>query len=287
MTETPTPHAHPTVKVARDLSAITELAARVEEQATHKANDSLMPGGLAMVALGHVANLEAWESMYETSEAYGRPADHILDEDDSWEPPLQTLCFWSEQWRAEHGAEYDQRPTLTSESNFIRWALDWAWDNELHWGDFAKDIAAARMRLENLLYAGERSERGAPCLYDECRGVRLVRKLTPARDSEGRKVWRLTDWHCPRCKRSWDEDRYAAMVTAANEAAKVEHIDGQDWCSVDYASRIVGRSVKTIRTWLNRGKVSEVCIVKGQRRFVSLADVEARHEEAKKRTTAA
>lgn len=279
--------AAPVVKVARDLTAIVDLYTRLHAEAEHKANDPLMPGGLAMVSLANVANLEAWEHRYESSETFGRPADHVFDEDDTWEPPLQTLCFWSEAWRNEHGAEYDQRPTLATEANFIRWALPWAWDSELHWDDFARDIANARRRLENLLHEGQRAERGAPCLYETCGGVRLVRKLVPGRDDEGHKVWRLSDWHCPRCKRSWDEKRYASMVTAAHEAAKVEEIEGVVWCTIDHAARVLQMSPKTIRTWITRRHVSEVCVIQGRRRFVSLEEVRDRREEgARNRTTA-
>lgn len=275
----------PVVAVARDLTEIVELAGHLEDQAEHKANDpEYLPGGSAMVALGPVANLEAWEHQFEARERLGRDHDHVRDEDDQWEPPLQTLCFWSEQWRAEHGAEYGKRPTIASEAAFIRWALDWAWDNEIHWDDFARDIARCRTRMENLLYAGDRAERGVPCMYDECGGVRLVRKLAPKRDAEGEKVWDFTDWHCPRCKRSWDNDAYWRNVNAANERVQREEIEGDAWCSVEYAAREVERSPKTIRTWINRGHVATACIILGRRmRFVSLSDVKARDEEAKTR----
>lgn len=279
---------HPIAKVAGYLTEIIDMEAKLEAEAENKANDALMPGGLAMVALAGVANLEAWEHQYETAESFGRAADHVLDEDDAWEPPLQTLCFWSEQWRAEHGAEYGKRPTIASEANYIRWALDWAWGNELHWSDFETDIRKAKERLESLLMAGERADRGAPCLYDACKGVRLVRKLEPYGNAEGKRAWRHTDWHCPKCKRSWDEDGYARMVTAAHEASKAEVIDGETWCAIDYAARAVDRSPKTIRSWVQREEISTVCIIQGRRiRFVSLAEVRTRHEQSKKRKTRA
>lgn len=287
----------PLVKVARDLREIETLYEGLLVQAVHKANDRLMPGGEAMVALAPVGSPYEWGENVAAEEFYHLSICNRLDhsrchyaesEDDEGEPPLQTLLFWSEQWRAEAGYSLDRRPTISTEANFIRGSLDWAWDNEMHWDDFAKDVRKARQRLENLLLAGERAERGVPCLYDECRGVRLVRKMVPARSDEGEKIWRRSDWHCPRCKRTWDEDRYAAMVTAANEAAKIEDIDGEVWCTDEYAARQVGRSVKTIRTWVNREQVATVCILAGRRlKFVSLSDVRARHEEASRRTPAA
>lgn len=278
------------VDVAQALRAIENSYEAFMVQAIHHAGDRLMPGGEAMVARASVASLDEWSEQVAAAEMHHfatcprldhtrcRFAEHVSDEDDQ-EPPLQTLLFWSEQWRAEAGYELGRRPTIATEANFIRGNLDWAWSNLVEWDDFAADIERARVRVENLLMAGIRSERGVPCLYDECRGKRLVRKLEPCRDEDGNKSWRLTKWHCPSCRRSWDDDRYAAMVTAAAEAAKVEEIDGDIWCTVDYAARRVGRPEATIRSWLHRGHIGTVCIIRGRRvRFVRLADVMARHD---------
>jgi hypothetical protein len=104
-------------KVARDLTEILSLAADLETQAVHKACDPLMPGGLSMVALGGVASPMAWEFVYEAAEALQRPTEHVADEDDDWEPPLQSLLFWSEALRVEHNRESDRRPTIASRSS--------------------------------------------------------------------------------------------------------------------------------------------------------------------------
>lgn len=281
--------AHTTITVASDLTAIVELHGRLASQAEHQASHPLMPGGPAMVALGNVANLEAWENLNDASERYAKAYTSAEDEDpdEAWSP-FQILIFWSEQWRRQHGAEYDTRPTIASEANFIRWTLDWAWQNELAWDDFAKDIARAKTKLENILAAGERSERGVPCMYDECRGARLVRKMQPTRDEAGHKTWAHSNWHCPRCHREWDESRYAAMVTAGAEAAKTETIDGEEWVTTDLAARRVGRSASTIRQWVHKGKLEVVCLLRGKRvGFVRMAEVQARHEGATRRRGAA
>jgi hypothetical protein len=273
-------------KVARNLSAIEDMTAQLLTQAIHKANDREMPGGDAMTALAHVASLTDWERRIEVTEAVwwespettheDRPDWLGSDEDDTWEPPLQTLLFWSEQWRDVHGYDLDRRPTIASEAGFIRWALNWAWENEPHFEDFAREMEAVQRRMENMLYAGVRVERGAPCLYDECKGRRIVRHV----DDNGER----TDWRCSSCKREWDEDRYAQMVTAAHEAAKFEEVAGDMWCSVDYASRDTGRSPKTIRTWINRGELSTACVIAGRRtKFVKLDEVRKRHEQAELR----
>ena len=285
--------ASPVTKVARDLTEILALHDQLLTQAFHDANATVdhshLPGGRAMVELGNVANVEAWTNQQEATERYGRAYTSAEDEDpdESW-PAFQMLEFWSEQWRAEHGAEYGTRPTIQSEANFLRFQLNWAWEHEPHFDEFAKDIETARTRLENILYAGERAERGVPCMYEECGGKRLTRKHVPARGPDGSKTWKMTNWHCPRCHREWDEDRYQSSIAAAAWAAQSEDVDGQTWCSVKYAARQVERSEHTVRSWLQRGHLSVACFIKGRRLgFVLLDEVRKRDEETRRRRRAA
>lgn len=164
------------IGVAQDLNAIVDLYAHLLTEAFHEANSGLMPGGLAMVALAPVANQEAWEHQIEAAESHDK-ADHIVDEDDSWEPPLQTLCFWSEQWRTIHEAEYGQQVTIASEANFIKWALPWAMVHEPRLQDMAEDVRKARSRIENILRDGNRDivSDDVTCLICESR---LRRRMT-------------------------------------------------------------------------------------------------------------
>lgn len=286
-------------------------------------DDPEMPGGAAMVALASVSSMEPWSYKLDTAEQIaearswrtGTPLEHVeVYDDDEWEPPLQTLLYWSEQWRQLTGMEpeqvklaggtyADRRPTVASEVNFLRWALDWAYADPVErrrFPKFADDVARARRRVEDMLRDGVRAERGVPCLYEECGGVRLVRKLVPGRDEDGNKVWYHSKWHCPRCHRQWDEDEYARMKTAAAEAAKIEHIptvvgtpddpieeSGDTWCSLEYAARRTGRPAATIRVWAHRGRVASVCVVAGRRRgYVRVADVDEQHALAERRAEA-
>lgn len=273
-----------TIDVTQDLTAIIELADDLLTEAVIKAGDPLMPGGLAMVALAPVASPDEWAETLEAAEhrAQAKELDlPAVEDDDDWEPPLQTLLFWSESWRVEHGYPLSAKPTLASEANFIRWALEWAWENEVHWEDFARDVSKARTRLESIEKAGVRPAfRGAPCLYDECRGKRLIRKTVPCRDENGEKSWRLTDWHCPNCKRQWSEEDYARNVYAAVERTHWLNLNDEAWCTYDRAARHVERPEGTIRSWVSRGEVSVMCSVDTRRTFVLLVDVEARAVEA-------
>lgn len=278
--------------VASDLRAIVTLHERLLTQAVHDANDRLLPGGKAMVDLAYVGSPETWANLIDgkerawSADPYVRMEDMpdwTEAEDDSWEPPLQTLCYWSDQWRVIHDKELDgRRATIGTETNFLRWCLEWAWDNEPHFEDLAKDVALARRRLEDTLHDGQRLIQGVPCMYDECGGRRLQRKLRPkydrdgerVRDAKGNGLWDFEDWTCPKCKRTWTEDEYARNVTAAHERAKVETIDGTTWCAPDYAARKVDRSVKTIRTWINRDELATLCLIAGRRlSYVCLDDV--------------
>lgn len=280
----------PAVKIARTLSDIISLCAGLKAQAEADANSPLMPGGLATVALADVAPPSAYIDALEIAERTALDNDEPFPETgdlpNDWEPPLQTMLFWSEQWREVHGYPLERRPTVESEARFIKWALDWAWDNELHWDDFAKDMRDVKARLENLLHDGIRvAFRGAPCLYDECKGKRLVRKTVPARDKHGNKVWRLTDWHCPSCKRSWSEVEYTRNTYAAIERAHFAAIADDTWATPSRAARRVGRPESTIRTWIHRGDVASMCLVDDSQKwtFVLLDDVIDRDQLARER----
>ena len=282
----------PVNTVAVALDEITDMMLRLRTQAVHHASSRLMPGGLAMVALGPGASPDEWlEYVSEdefrhyarcprTDHRGCRVSMHADDDDPDWEPPLQTLLYWSEAWRAELDTP-NGRPTIGSEAAFLASVLHWAYEREPRWDDFAADVKACKARLENLLRDGDRPVLGVPCLYEECRGVRLRRNLVQTRRGG---AWALTDWTCPRCGRTWDERTYSGMVSLAAELAKVETVDGEVWCSQDYAAVVVGRSVKTVRTWVDAGKVTQACMVRGRRRgFVLLSDVEQADAEAKRR----
>lgn len=243
------PAIDPVTKVARNLSAIEDMTAQLLTQAVHKANDREMPGGDAMVALASVASPEAWEHIFEAAEAGERDTSYADDQDDAWEPPLQTLLFWSEQWRAEHGYELDRRPTIASEAGFIRWALNWAWENEPHFDDFAKDIHRARLRLEDVLYDGRRAERSR-VVCDRCeRAPRLV-KVYGDTEHEDR-------WKCPACKHRFDvgefNDAHARQLRSQGAARYVP------WRDALATLRTQGRPERTVRQWVIDGEVDGFC----------------------------
>ncbi|WP_418060795.1 hypothetical protein [Pimelobacter simplex] len=252
-------------KVARDLTEITKLHERLLAQAIQNAGATIdgtsLPGGDAMVALAHVANPDDNQRRVDLAEDQHintcQRTDHTRcwtgseDEDDT-EPVLQSLLFWSEQWRTEHGYPLeDRRPTVASEVNLIRSLLDWAWDHELKWDDFARDIRQARVRLEDLLYAGARQER-TRIVCNRCdAGPRLLHLYGPETDGSGDR------WKCPACKVRLDDrgvqDAHAAMLRSEGAEKWVPQADAIG------ILKALGRSENTVRSWLRRCQAESYC----------------------------
>lgn len=247
------PDAHPTVKTARDLTEILDLYARLRAHALNHASDRLMPGGHAMVALGKVANLEAWENMQQATERYGRAYTSVEDEDpdEAWSA-YQLLEYWSEDWRRIHQAEYDAeefKRTVATEANFIRSILDWAWDNEPRWDDFAADIRRARVRLENVVHAGKRADR-ARVVCDRCEdGPRLIH-LRGRTEEDDR-------WKCPRCKHRFTHDeKMRAHARQLQQDGAARYVDQSDAIGT---LKVLGRPERTIRKWLAPLRPKDEC----------------------------
>jgi hypothetical protein len=276
------------ITLAQNLTAIVELAESLEDQAVNDANDRLMPGGLAMVALGSVANLEAWANKFDAAERRALQAgvDLVNDDEDDWEPPLQTLLFWSEDLRRQHNLENDARPTVASEANVIRWALDWMWDNEPHWDDFAKDIKAARSRLEALLAEGLRARRGVPCLSLDCDGTSLIQPVEPrsephfcdghegictiphercAHDRGGLR----DEWVCPSCDRRYGTEDYTRAVAQSA-------LLNAEWLSLADAMARTGAKRGSIQGWATKGDVRRKKDFDTGRTLYSVPDIQGR-----------
>lgn len=248
--------AAPVTKVARDLTEILQLYDALLTQAIHSANATVdhhhLPGGRAMVELGNVANVEAWTNHHEATERYGKAYTSVEDEDpdDAW-PAFQLLEFWSEQWRREHGAEYGKQPTIHSEANFLRFLLNWAWDNEPHFDDFAADIKRARLRLEDIVYAGRRAER-TRIVCDRCKDkprLIVLHGIEPDLSDDR--------WKCPACKHRFDaaeiREAHAAMLRSEGAARWLHQVDAIA------VLRAQDRPERTVRQWLTDGVGEAYC----------------------------
>lgn len=265
-------------KVARDMSEILELKWMIRYKAIHSANDrSYLPGGDAMMRLAPTSNLEAWENKIQSGEAGRLPyPEHVADEgDDDDQPELRNILFWSEQWRVEHNLESDRRPTLESEIGFLRQILNWIWENEPHFNDFAKDINKCRVGLENHLYAGNRVERTrVPCNNPGCeRRPRLI-KLYGDRATEDR-------YKCPCCKKRYDqgdyEDAYAEQLRSEGARRFVKKVDAVSTLKAQ------GRSEHTVRNWFEACLVTAYCDLRTRQVFAWWPEIWHLHTITRKR----
>ena len=255
MSEKDEPQAGPVVKVARDLTEILALYAQLPAQAVSDSTARLMPGGRAMVALGPVANLEAWENLNDAGERNGKAYTSAEDEDpdEAWSA-FQILKFWSEAWRREHGAEYGQQPTIATEANFIRYLLDWAWDNEPGWDDFAKDVNRARRNLEDILFAGSRAERTRIVCDEQHEKPQRLLVLLGSADDGSEDAWK-----CPQagCKKRFNRDdvrrAHAKMLRSEGAERWVHQSDAIATLKTQ------GRSEHTVRKWLADGEGEGYC----------------------------
>lgn len=256
-----TPTLDPLVRIARDLRAILVMAPLLTERGIDLSADHEMPGGDALVALAPVALPSAWERRAELVEAawmdehatFCRLSDRTrialddtrrptFDEDDDHEPPLQTLLFWSEDWRARLGMDYGQDPTLASEANFLANAdvITWAQTHEPRFEHFATSIADTRARVENVVREGEQITRSR-VVCDKCdKGKRLV--LVHGKGN------RPDTWKCPSCKARFDPDalhRAHARQMRAEGAAR--WVDRTEAIGV---LRAQGWQERVVRAWI-------------------------------------
>jgi hypothetical protein len=256
--------AGPVVKVARDLTEILRLYAELQEQAVNDSTSRLMPGGRAMVELGPVTNLERWENMTAAGERLGRAYTSAEDEDpdEAWSA-FQLIEFWSEQWRRENGAEYDQRPTIATEANFLRYLLDWAWDHEPMWDDFAADIRRARVRLEDVLTEGHRVEK-TRVLCNLCAEPRHLIRLV---GTEGRE----DTWKCPSCKARLDLDGFSRAYAAMLRSTNAERFITLSDAVLTLVAQ--GRGERTVRRWMASEDVDTMVDPESRRTLVYWPDL--------------
>lgn len=250
---TPAPAEEPTddprVKVSRDLRAIGHMAAMLDDRALDLADDPNLPGGDAMVNLGPVASLEAWAWQVDTDErqavlpaalrhaAYTSAADE--DPDEAW-PAYQTLRYWSEAWRLAHGQPDIEAPTIATETRFLGRLTDWAWDHEPHFEDYAADVHAARVKLENVVRDGIRETRSR-VLCDRCA---TPKRLIVVYGKRGQP----DTWKAPCCKAILTADETKrALARQLRSAGAARWVDRREAIG---ALKVQGWTEATVRGWL-------------------------------------
>lgn len=180
--------------------------------------------------------VEAHEPVDET--AHGHLQSLNLTSDP--EPPALTLGTWEDDWRKLLSHEAGPRFDYARSIDYLLGQLTWAGQRHDAFDEFARDMRRIRRRLEEALVDGERTEATrVPCT--NC-GARLVKVY-------GR--WESDDNHaCPRCRREYDDHEFARAKTLAARS------EGSDtWILLADAARSIDRSIHTVRTWVNTGRV--------------------------------
>lgn len=198
------------LSIARSLTAIVILYRDLEDEALHKFADKEMPGGDALVMLGPVANMEAY-NYRQLSELMGRTNGKGGYDDPCTDdaPPLLVLASWHDVVRQERGLpDSEKRATITREADGIRASIDWMLAENEHGtpnfmpaDELARDLHRVVYRLERILKAGEQRDRGAPCM--ECYEP-LVRDYGDTRDEDR--------WYCRPCDAWSTIDQYNLAV---------------------------------------------------------------------------
>jgi hypothetical protein len=277
---------------SRNLTLILDLCTALPARAIDLGNSPLMPGGDAMIELGPVARSDHWLRRQHLDETHGIKHDHATDADpDQHWTAYQLLRYWSELWRIERDADYpDLRPTIETEAKWLRANID-SLRADPHFEDFARDVTTAKTKLENRTRSGKRPAfTGIPCVDPACDGARLQRWTEPAADAAGNKIWRLSDWRCPRCRLTWDEDAYARLEASHRRSAEHRghflNLDGQVWVSVIKAAEIIGQPRPTVWKWITTNQIPHR-EVRRRHTYVALTELRERETLRRQRSDAA
>ena len=236
------------LSIARSLTAIVILYRDLEDEALHKFADKEMPGGDALVMLGPVANMEAY-NYRQLSELMGRTNGKGGYDDPCTDdaPPLLVLASWHDLVRQERGLpDSEKRATITREADGLRASIDWMLAENEHGtpnfmpaDELARDLSRVVYRLERILKAGEREDR----IRAECKvcthSPRLCVKAGSATDKSD------DSWFCPSCERPYDTDGVASCW----RQMFVRRGDAPEWITLRQAAAAIKRPVSTVRTW--------------------------------------
>lgn len=231
------------INVARDLRAIVEYWQHIPEHARSVGD----PDGEAVLMLGHVANPEAFNYRLDAA----RDASHAADQFEA--DLLYMLATWEDMIRDERDQPSDLRATVERAADYLLGSLDWCLSDDeygnlrfLGIDKMAEDIAKAKSHLENLLHAGDRSDRGAPCL--QC-GTALVKEWAGTKEQPEpaeNDRWRCPKRECPVGYVDGDELALAIKNTARMHA---------EWLTATDMATEYRIAVGTLQSWATRGKV--------------------------------
>ncbi len=221
------------------LIEIQSLYAQLPAQALYGGSNGKLeaarpiPGGEAAVLLAPSSNGRAVAWARERGDDVSHKADERIGEIDS---PELMLVTWEDDWRSIRNQSTKEPASLSGAANYLNEHLHWAAQHHDAFDAFANDIRSQVGRLEDVLHAGEREERTAPCLYCRGRIERIYHQTTGFSDN----------YRCVgKCRRPYTREQYLNACRAGYlAAAKV--LTAAD------ASIRLGVPASRIRVWGSR-----------------------------------
>lgn len=267
-------------KVRADLHVIVSLWAtlpEVMETATlgsnaprrneARGNDTPMPGGIPLIFLsgGGDGAQAARRTMQARAAAVLRvaggnhpwrsPTANEPDIDADWSPEDPASVAWTlgrieDEWRDEMNMPGADHPYLVQPAAaFLHLHLQWAANKHPAFPDHAEQIRQLRTALEHATGTHEGPLTAeAPCI--DCRGplVRKYRAVTN-RGTKDQQGGLEEDWTCRFCRSQYTPGRYGLAVADMSDTDEV----AGPWTPIAQAATDVGRSYRTLQTWIRRG----------------------------------
>lgn len=289
--------------VRTDLADIAHLAADLPDQALtgssggHILAAAPIPGADAATMLGpwSPGRAQGWERDTHARAGTGN-LEHAADPS----PPLLTLATWQDDWEEVLGLELtDTRATVDGCVAWLSTHLADAAQAHDAFDEFADEMRALRVRLEQVLHAGERDERGPACLAEGC-GATLRRPYAPPvpcpHDTPARRQARAwatygpvppdlaradaapcrragcdqgglrNHWTCPRC-------RHECTDAEVRLAQRAELEDADPLRTTAQLATLLGVTPARIRLWAHRGHITRAGSDTRGRTLYDLAEV--------------
>lgn len=212
---------------------------------------STIPGGEATAVAGPGSAGSHRAVLDET----GADASHLADERPGELEPVRLWVFgWEEDWRSLRSQPTVEKASLSTGVLFLTAKLDWAAQHHDAFDAFASELRRQVSHLEDIVHAGERADKGAPCRNCDRPLVRVWAKQA-ANDH----------WKCERCGETTRPDQYRFSV--AQEARAFA-----EWLSATDMELEHDVAPATLRKWAQRGKVRKKGRSNSGRMLYSVAD---------------
>lgn len=154
------------IDVADSLTTIVELYEQLAGEAYSHPNDRDLPGGDALHYAGPIAHPADWQRRYDLSDP--KTQDWMVENSvKSDHHPLLVLATAEDDIRAMLDQPTDLTTSVWRAADYIRAHIDdivpeGAWKPI---GEFTRQLKASIGALENVLHAGHRPTKGAPCVH--------------------------------------------------------------------------------------------------------------------------